>query len=76
MTYEEILAIKKIVEGCNTLTSAWDCGPVKMNINYSAEHWSAIIICPTNYYAIYIASFLALVCSHLPCVNENKITFE
>lgn len=79
MTILEISAIKKIIEGSNTLTSAWGCGPVKIVVNKAINnpsHYSANIECPTGYYAIYLANILALVCSHLPHVIENKITIE
>lgn len=79
MTKEEISAIKKIIEGSNTLTSAWGCGPTTIVVNKAIENpgnYSATIECPTSFLAIYIVGFLAILSSHLPRVIDNKISIE
>lgn len=79
MTSLEISAIKKIVEGSNTLTEAWGCGPVKIDIKEEITDqgpYNVTIECPTGYYAIYLANFLALVCTQFPRVNDKTITIK
>lgn len=79
MKKEEMTAIKQIIKASNTLTAAWGCGPAAIVVKHSIlnpGNYGVTIECPTSYYAIYVAGFLSLVSSHLPRVNENKITIE